>query len=159
MSWIDFNYFKNNKLQKNSKNIPLQSRDFVLRLHVANAAICLAKIDSMSQVGDCQIEESWSMVYHKMAKNDPQIAPGTGGMKLSPIRANFTLKDHVYDMLRDAITQMDIYAEGADLRLDERWLAEQLGISRTPLREAIARLDLALETSLPQRKHDYPRIF
>lgn len=62
-------------------------------------------------------------------------------MKLTPIRANFTLKDHVYDMLREAISQMDIYAEDADLRLDERWLAEQLGISRTPLREAIARLE------------------
>lgn len=92
------------------------------------------------------------MVYHKMAKNVPNIAPGTGGMKLSPIRANFTLKDHVYDMLRDAITQMDIYAEGADLRLDERWLAEQLGISRTPLREAIARLERdGLVTVVPRK--------
>lgn len=92
------------------------------------------------------------MVYHKMAKNVPDITPGTGGMKLSPIRANFTLKDHVYDMLRDAITQMDIYAEGADLRLDERWLAEQLGISRTPLREAIARLERdGLVTVVPRK--------
>ncbi len=62
-------------------------------------------------------------------------------MKLTPIRTNFTLKDHVYDMLKDAITAMDIYAEGADLRLDEREMSEQLGISRTPLREAIARLE------------------
>ena len=62
-------------------------------------------------------------------------------MKLTPIRENFTLKDHVYDMLKGAITEMDIYAEGADLRLDERRMSEQLGISRTPLREAIARLE------------------
>ena len=62
-------------------------------------------------------------------------------MKLPPIRENFTLKDHVYDMLKGAITEMDIYAEGADLRLDERRMSEQLGISRTPLREAIARLE------------------
>lgn len=62
-------------------------------------------------------------------------------MKISPIPANFTLKDRVYEMLRDAITGMDIYREDADLRLDERSLAEQLGISRTPLREAIARLE------------------
>ena len=62
-------------------------------------------------------------------------------MKLSPIRENFTLKDHVYDMLKGAITEMDIYAEDADLRLDERQMSEQLGISRTPLREAIARLE------------------
>ncbi|SFE42842.1 GntR family transcriptional regulator [Roseivivax sediminis] len=62
-------------------------------------------------------------------------------MKLRPIATNFTLKDHVYDKLREAITQMDIYASDADLRLDERSLAEQLGISRTPLRDAIARLE------------------
>ncbi|WP_164721698.1 GntR family transcriptional regulator [Silicimonas algicola] len=62
-------------------------------------------------------------------------------VRLSPIPSNFTLKDHVYDMLKGAITEMDIYRQGADLRLDERSLAEQLGISRTPLREAIARLE------------------
>ncbi|MDA9865042.1 GntR family transcriptional regulator [bacterium] len=62
-------------------------------------------------------------------------------MKLTPIPSNFTLKDHVYDKLKDAITHMDIYSEDADLRLEERSLAEQLGISRTPLREAIARLE------------------
>ncbi len=62
-------------------------------------------------------------------------------MKLKPIPSNFTLKDHVYDKLKDAITHMDIYDAAADLRLDERTLADQLGISRTPLREAIARLE------------------
>ncbi len=61
-------------------------------------------------------------------------------MKLSPVTA-ISLKDSVYDQLRDAITGMDIYNDNADLRLDERTLAEQLGISRTPLREAIARLE------------------
>ncbi|SFR18265.1 GntR family transcriptional regulator [Poseidonocella sedimentorum] len=73
-------------------------------------------------------------------------------MKLRPIPSSFTLKDHVYDMLRDAITEMDIYAEDADLRIDERSLAEQLGISRTPLREAIARLERdGLLTVVPRK--------
>lgn len=63
------------------------------------------------------------------------------GMKLTAIPANFTLKDKAYEMLKDAITGMDIYREDADLRLDERSLAEQIGISRTPLREAITRLE------------------
>lgn len=60
--------------------------------------------------------------------------------KLSPIAVNFTLKDHTYDVLREAILDMNIYEEGADLRLDERTMAERLGISRTPIREALARL-------------------
>lgn len=60
--------------------------------------------------------------------------------KLSRIDLNFTLKDHTYDVLRAAILDVNIYQEGADLRLDERQIAEQLGISRTPIREALARL-------------------
>jgi len=60
--------------------------------------------------------------------------------KLSPIAVNFTLKDHTYEVLRDAILEMNIYQPGVDLRLDERTLAEQLAISRTPIREALARL-------------------
>ena len=62
------------------------------------------------------------------------------GDKLRPVMMNFTLKDHTYDVLRAAILDMNIYEEGADLRLDERQIAEQLGISRTPIREALARL-------------------
>lgn len=62
------------------------------------------------------------------------------GDQLSPIGINFTLKDHTYDVLRAAILNMNIYDEGTDLRLDERQMADQLGISRTPIREALARL-------------------
>lgn len=62
-------------------------------------------------------------------------------MKLEPIISNQTLKDRVYDRLREAISEMDIYEDGADLRLDERSMAEQLNVSRTPLREALTRLE------------------
>lgn len=65
----------------------------------------------------------------------------SNGVKLEPVSINFTLKDHIYDVLRDAILEMNIYDETTDLRLDERRLAEQLGISRTPIREALARLE------------------
>ncbi len=68
-------------------------------------------------------------------------AQGSGGMKLKPITANFTLKDHIYDVLLAAILDMNIYDEDANLRLDERSMAEQLNISRTPIREALARLE------------------
>jgi DNA-binding GntR family transcriptional regulator len=60
--------------------------------------------------------------------------------KLSPIAETFTLKDHTFRVLRAAILDMDIYSPGTNLRLDERALAERMGISRTPIREALARL-------------------
>lgn len=60
---------------------------------------------------------------------------------VKPIEGNFSLKEHIYDVLKDAIMAMNIYADDAKLRLDERQLSEQLQISRTPIREALARLE------------------
>lgn len=51
------------------------------------------------------------------------------------------LKDRVYRSLRDAIASLDVYEAGVDLRLDERRLASQLGVSRTPIRESLVRLE------------------
>ena len=62
-------------------------------------------------------------------------------LMLKPIDSNFSLKDHIYEALKDGITSMNIYAEDAELKLDERQLSEQLRISRTPIREALARLE------------------
>lgn len=59
---------------------------------------------------------------------------------LKPVNNNFSLKEHIYDVLRDGIISMNIYAEDAELKLDERQLSAQLRISRTPIREALARL-------------------
>jgi DNA-binding GntR family transcriptional regulator len=65
----------------------------------------------------------------------------TAKLQVEPIDANFSLKDKIYASLKQAITSMNIYAEGAELRLDERELSEKLAISRTPIREALARLE------------------
>ena len=58
-----------------------------------------------------------------------------------PIVDNVSLQERVYNALRAAILDMDIYSDDTDLRLDERSIAEQLGTSRTPLREALVRLE------------------
>ncbi len=65
----------------------------------------------------------------------------SGPVKLKSVAMNFNLKDLIYDALRTAIFEMNIYDESTDLRLDERSLAEQLGTSRTPVREALSRLE------------------
>ncbi len=62
-------------------------------------------------------------------------------LNVAPIETNFSLKDKIYDSLKSAITSMNLYADDAELRLDERQLSDQLEISRTPIREALARLE------------------
>ena len=79
------------------------------------------------------------------------------GISLKPVDMNFSLKDHIYEVLRGAILEMDIYADDTDLRLDERGLAEQLGISRTPIREALVRLEQEGFVDIQARKGVYVR--
>jgi len=65
---------------------------------------------------------------------------------------NFVLKDKVYKALKEAITTMDIYSSEEPPKLDERKLAEELGVSRTPVREAISRLEQeGLVETIPRR--------
>jgi DNA-binding GntR family transcriptional regulator len=67
---------------------------------------------------------------------------GTGGLILHSVAIEATLTSRAYDILRKAIADMPIYdGSDEDCRLDERTLAEELGISRTPVREALLRLE------------------
>lgn len=58
-----------------------------------------------------------------------------------PIDVTFSLKSKIYEVLKESIASMNIYSDDEELRLDERQLSEILGVSRTPIREAIARLE------------------
>ncbi len=62
-------------------------------------------------------------------------------LKIAPIGEGLSLKARAYEALKSAILNMNIYAEEAELRLDERDLSARFGVSRTPLREALAQLD------------------
>ena len=56
-------------------------------------------------------------------------------------QAGMSVGQLTYEALRSAILAMDVYDPQADLRLDEKRLAADLGVSRTPVREALARLE------------------
>jgi DNA-binding GntR family transcriptional regulator len=62
-------------------------------------------------------------------------------LALQPINATLSLRDQAYAMLRQAIADADIYQSREEIRLDERVLSETLGVSRTPVREAMTLLE------------------
>lgn len=88
-----------------------------------------------------------------MLPSDRQMEDTTSTrLQVDTIDAGMSLKARAYDALKSAILKMDIYAPGAELRLDERDLSASFGVSRTPLREALAQLDQeGLVRILPRR--------
>ncbi len=81
----------------------------------------------------------------------------TNSLKLKPVAMNFSLKNHIHGILLEAILNMNIYDPETDLRMDERKMAEQLGISRTPIREALVRLEQDGFIDIQARKGIYVR--
>jgi DNA-binding GntR family transcriptional regulator len=71
---------------------------------------------------------------------------------LAPLEDTSTFADRAYAALRDVIVSLNIYDHSSDVRLDERQLAQDLGISRTPVREAMAQLEReGFVRSVPRR--------
>jgi DNA-binding GntR family transcriptional regulator len=88
------------------------------------------------------------------AESASSPAPAGEGPRLSllPIDPSPSFKNQAYAQLKNMIVGMDIYRRGADLRLDERKLAADFGISRTPVREAMAQLEReGFVRSVPRR--------
>jgi DNA-binding GntR family transcriptional regulator len=73
-------------------------------------------------------------------------------LAIAPIDTSFSFKNKAYAALKNVIVSMDIYRSRSDIRLDERQLAQDFGISRTPVREAMAQLEReGFVRSVPRR--------
>lgn len=62
-------------------------------------------------------------------------------LTLQPLNANVSFRDQAHTALKQAIMDADIYAHREEIRLDERQLSSALGVSRTPIREAMTLLE------------------
>jgi len=71
---------------------------------------------------------------------------------VGPVVSSESFKKQAYAALKDVIVSMDVYRSRSDIRLDERRLAHDFGISRTPVREAMAQLEReGFVRSVPRR--------
>jgi DNA-binding GntR family transcriptional regulator len=95
----------------------------------------------------------------KVEKVAGGVSPGARGVEseahrlaIEPIDTSFSFKNKAYAALKNVIVSMDIYLSRSDIRLDERQLAQDFGISRTPVREAMAQLEReGFVRSVPRR--------
>jgi DNA-binding GntR family transcriptional regulator len=88
---------------------------------------------------------------HRLSAPTDEVEP-LARPRLEPIATSSSFKDQAYVALKNVIVAMDIYGSRADIRLDERSLAQDFGISRTPVREAMAQLEReGFVRSVPRR--------
>jgi DNA-binding GntR family transcriptional regulator len=73
-----------------------------------------------------------------MSEASPHPSPTLDVPRLD---AQPSYRDQAYAALKRAITAMDIYDHPQEIRLDERRLSDGLGVSRTPIREAMTLLE------------------
>src|SRR5262244_3249846 len=72
----------------------------------------------------------------------PEASPHPGPtIDVPRLDTGTTFRKEAYAALKRAITAMDIYDHAQEIRLDERRLSAGLGVSRTPIREAMTLLE------------------
>lgn len=91
-----------------------------------------------------------------MATNDTPLRsrtiPHRDRVAVAPLEDTSTFADRAYAALKDFILSLDVYDRPGEVRLDERQLAQDLGISRTPVREAMVQLEReGFVRSVPRR--------
>ncbi|GLK86379.1 GntR family transcriptional regulator [Ancylobacter defluvii] len=73
--------------------------------------------------------------------NIQRVGIGAAKLAVAPLEDTSTFKNRAYAALKDVIVSLNIYDQPHEVRLDERQLAQSLGVSRTPVREAMAQLE------------------
>ncbi len=70
-----------------------------------------------------------------------RVNGGAAKLSVAPLEDTSTFKNRAYIALKEVIVSLNVYDQAQEVRLDERQLAEDFGVSRTPVREAMAQLE------------------
>src|SRR6202795_624301 len=62
-------------------------------------------------------------------------------LDVKPLDTSTSFRNQAYHAIKDAITAADVYGHRTEIRLEERQLSQALGVSRTPIREAMTLLE------------------
>ncbi|HXT79757.1 MAG TPA: GntR family transcriptional regulator [Acetobacteraceae bacterium] len=79
-------------------------------------------------------------------------ADSAARLRIEPLDVTVGLRKQACEAIKRAIMDMDIYSQPGEIRLDERQLSQDLGVSRTPIREALSVLEQeGFVRSVPRR--------
>ena len=83
---------------------------------------------------------------------EPKTSGAASRLAVKPIDTTTSFRMQAYQSLKRAILEMDVYDHPGEIRLDERQLSHDLGVSRTPIREAMSLLEQeGFVKTLPRR--------
>ena len=86
------------------------------------------------------------------SRSESKLAALAPRLDVKPIDTQSSFRSQAYQALKQAITSVNIYAQPEEMRLDERQLSLDLGVSRTPIREAMTLLEQeGFVRTLPRR--------
>lgn len=87
-----------------------------------------------------------------LGANQAKASSAASRLAVKPIDTTTSFRMQAYHSLKRAILDMDVYDEPGEIRLDERQLSHDLGVSRTPIREAMSLLEQeGFVKTLPRR--------
>jgi DNA-binding GntR family transcriptional regulator len=126
-------------------------RPLDLRAYTADAKS--GRLRGSAQTGHAWARDGEIAITPLESSPDSPGPLGTSSLRLPALVIEASLTTRAYDILREAIAEMPIYdGTDDDIRLDERALAERLGISRTPVRAALQRLETeGVVQTIPRR--------
>ncbi len=94
----------------------------------------------------------WRTKITPRGEQPVQETAANSGLRIEPLAVSIGLRRQACDAIKRAITEMNIYGHPLEIRLDERQLSQDLGMSRTPIREALSVLEQeGFVRSVPRR--------